>query len=96
MFTKICQTNPEIYVDKIYNQVRLNMSNVPKKNPIYKDLERGANIIWHNYYKQVRENKITFLNCVEQLNKEYNSESEDSKYLRLYVKKFGHHFILEP
>ena len=96
MFTRICETNPEIYVDKIYNQVRLNISTVPKESPLYADLERGANIIWHKYYKQVRENNITLLNCIEQLNKEYNSKLEDARFIQLYVKHFGHHFILEP
>ena len=78
------------------SQSRSYISTVPKESPLYADLERGANIIWHKYYKQVRENNITLLNCIEQLNKEYNSKLEDARFIQLYVKHFGHHFILEP
>jgi len=95
MFAKLCDTHPEIFVDKINNLIRLNLSRLRKEDPNYNNLEKGGDIIWHNYYKKVRENKITLIECIDQLNSEYNSNSDNSTYIRLYVKHFGHNFIFE-
>ena len=85
----MCETHPEIFVDKIYNFITLHLSLLRKEDPLYDDLEKGGNIIWHNYYKKVREKTDNFIDIVEKLNNEYNSDTEDAKYIKLFVKSFG-------
>lgn len=66
-----------------------NLMKLPKGTPNYRDIVKGGQILWENYYIDVLLGHATYVETTEHLNNILHCKLEKVKYIKAYIDMFG-------